>query len=83
MIELDFYQIIMIILLLAIPSAIALGRFIQKTLARITRNSKANFRVKKAVLVLANRLDDINLEQHGKHNNLGPEIELLLENEKE
>jgi len=77
--ELDFYQIITIVLLILIPSSIAIGRFVQKTLSRITRNSKAIFRQKKAILVLSNRQDDIYLEQHGKSHNLGPEIELLLD----
>lgn len=79
--ELDFYQGITIVLLILIPSSIAIVKFIQKTLSRITKNSKAVFRHKKAILVLANRQDDIDLEQHGKSHNLGPEIELLLKDE--
>jgi hypothetical protein len=32
----------------------------------------------KAFIILANRIDDINEEQHGKKINLGPEIETIL-----
>ena len=79
--ELDFYQSITIALLAGIPISVGLIRFIQKTLQRVARNSKASFRIKKAILVLANRLDDIDVQQHGKSHNLGPEIELLLKDD--
>ena len=76
-------EIASLIAILGIPIVVVVVKYIQKQRKCIDIHSKTIFRTKKALLVLANRLDDINKEQHGKTLNLGPEIELILKDEKE
>lgn len=47
----------------------------------IDKVDKRSFRQSKAIIILANRLDDINQDQHGKDLNLGAEVEEILKDQ--
>ena len=79
--ELDFYQLITIILLVSTPITIAILKYAHTIRKCIDKADMRTFRISKALIVLANRLDDIIQEQHGKTNNLGPEIEVILQDD--
>ena len=48
----------------------------------IDKLNKRTFRQSKALIILANRFDDINEDQHGKDHHLGNEVEEILKDEK-
>ena len=76
-------EILTAIAIIGTPITIGIVRYTQKKFKCVDVISKSSFRTKKALRVLANRLDDIDTEQHGKSHNLGPEIELILKDERE
>lgn len=48
----------------------------------LDKQDKRGWRQSTALIILANRLDDIYQEQHGKKSNLGKEMETILKDDK-
>ncbi len=48
----------------------------------IDKVNKRTFRQSKALIILANRLDDIIEDQHGKDHHLGDEVEEILKDDR-
>lgn len=69
-------------IMIIVPIGIAFGTWAGKAISNARKCSvktdARTLRQSKALIVLANRIDDINKEQHGKQLNLGPEIEVIL-----
>jgi len=64
-----------------IVSASIFGYLIRKFKC-IDKQDKRGWRQSTALIVLANRVDDIYHEQHGKKSNLGKEVETILKDDK-
>jgi len=67
-----------IFIAVAIPTIGAFYAWFRRLSKCIDKNDKRGWRQSKALIILANRLDDIYEKQHGDKVNLGPEIEVIL-----
>ena len=65
-----------------VPIIIGFATWLRKQRECTVNTDARTLRQSKALIVLANRMDDINFEQHGKKLNLGPEIETILKDAK-
>ena len=58
--------------------SVGIFKYFQNIKRCLDKADKRTFRISKALVVLANRLDDIYKETHLKELNLGPEVETIL-----
>lgn len=61
------------------PLAIGFGAWLKRQRECTINTDQRTLRIAKALYVLANRMDDINEDQHGKKLNLGSEMKVILQ----
>jgi hypothetical protein len=62
-----------------IPITGAFAAWLKRQRQCTINTDQRTLRIAKALYVLANRIDDINEDQHGKKMNLGPEMKVILQ----
>jgi len=67
-----------ILIAIATPLTGAFYAWFRRLSKCIEKNNRRGWRQSKALIILANRLDDIYERKHGDKVNLGPEIEEIL-----
>jgi hypothetical protein len=67
------------IVTIIVPIVIGFAAWLKKQRECTINTDQRTLRIAKALYVLANRMDDINEDQHGKKLNLGPEMKTILQ----
>ena len=74
----DYLPMIAIFVAISVPIVGAFYAWLRSLKKSVDKNDKRGWRQSKALIILANRLDDIYLQEHKGKANLGPEIETIL-----
>lgn len=75
----DIYQLAAIVVPVLTIVSIAIVKVLLNFKKCLDKQDKRTFRISKALSVMAHRSDDIDEDQHGKKNNLGPEVDKILQ----
>jgi uncharacterized membrane protein len=78
---LDLVEVVAIVFAIVVVILTPVVVWLKGKFRCIDKVSKRSFRQSKALIILANRFDNINEDQHGKDHHLGDEVEEILKDE--